>query len=116
MLLEELAEPVMEDLDLPHRAMAGVDLDRGVRRANRRPPAPGSATIAEIQDVRLENPEERPFPWVQEGRLFLGGVVGEEIEEVPAQPSQGGEKAVPHLQVELVGWRACSGRRSSHVP
>lgn len=99
---EEGKNLVVENLDFPHRAVAGVDLDGPVHgvdgaffRIRFQDPFP------QVQDVRLDCPQQRFFARVLENFPLLAGQVRQPPQEVAALRAQGCQQAVSRLQEKV---------------
>ena len=97
--LEQIEDPVLKDLHLPHGTVAGMDLDRVVVNGYGRPDAV-CAPVAQVEDIRLDAGKKARLSGPGRKVRFLAARVINHPEEVPAQGPHGGEQAVAPLQME----------------
>ena len=99
-LFEHPQQLVVQDLDLPHGAVAAVDGDRAVvgraRRSGRI-----RFRVAQVQDVRLDPPQKRLPQRAPELLRPAGGLdSAQELQELAPHPPAGRQQAVAPLQVQ----------------
>jgi len=102
--VEHLEDPVLEDLDLAHGAVAGVDPDRVVDGGNGCLFRAVGAPVAQVEDVGLDLRQEASACRLHGDVRLLAPRVVDHPKKVPAQGPHRGEQAVSPLQVQgLVG-------------
>ena len=101
-LCKHLQKLIMENFDLAKRAVAGMDPEGMVifRQALSRNPV--FVPVTQIQHVGLQRGQERLLSRLHKGFPDLSGKVRQVSEKVPSLLPQGGEQAVPLLQVKIL--------------
>ena len=87
----------MQDLDFPRGAVAGMDLDRAVVRANRGRRLPALAAVPEVQDIGLHRVQHAVFARLLEPGLLRRLQVLEPVEEIPPLRPERRQEAVACL-------------------
>jgi len=99
--LEEGKELVVENLQLAHGAVAGMDLDRPVVSPDAGAGRPVLPPIPQVEDVCLETVEQAVLARLLELPHLVRIAIQEQRQKIPPLLAAGGQQAVAGLQVQL---------------